>query len=319
MGVDGFRLDAVRHLVEEGDQISNTPGTHAVLRDFGGYVRKLAPKSYTIGEVWDSVGAILSYYPDQLDAYFAFPISEALMGAVRSGKAGELLSTIVRFQGAEPAWRWAPFQRNHDQTRTLTALGNDTAGARLSATILLTLPGLPFVYYGEEIGMTGDKPDERLRTPMQWELAPAAGFSKGKPWEALQPDSFTANVAVEDRDTTSLLNLYRRLIHVREVNGALRNGVLVPLETGNDAVVAYVRKDSSQLALVIANLGRTPVEGVTLSSTEPVSDARHYAVRNLLDGPSAQPLEVANDGRLTGYLPLPVLAPRQAYVFELVR
>jgi glycosidase len=154
---------------------------------------------------------------------------------------------------------------------------------------------------------------------MQWELAPAAGFSKGKPWEALQPDSFTANVAVEDRDTTSLLNLYRRLIHVREVNGALRNGVLVPLETGNDAVVAYVRKDSSQLALVIANLGRTPVEGVTLSSTEPVSDARHYAVRNLLDGPSAQPLEVANDGRLTGYLPLPVLAPRQAYVFELVR
>ena len=319
MGVDGFRLDAVRHLIEEGDQISNTPGTHAVLRDFGGYVRKLAPKSYTIGEVWDSVGAILSYYPDQLDAYFAFPISEALMEAVRSGKAGALLPTVVRFQGAEPAWRWAPFQRNHDQTRTLTALGNDTAGARLAATILLTLPGLPFVYYGEEIGMTGDKPDERLRTPMQWELAPAAGFTKGKPWEALQPDSFTANVAVEDRDTTSLLNLYRRLIHVREANGALRNGVLVPLETGNDAIVAYVRKDSSQLALVIVNLGRTPVEGVTLSSTERLSDARRYTVRNLLDGPSAQPLVVANDGRLTGYLPLPVLAPRQAYVFELVR
>jgi glycosidase len=319
MGVDGFRLDAVRHLIEEGDQVSNTPGTHAVLRDFGGYVRKVAPKSYTIGEVWDSVGAILSYYPDQLDAYFAFPISEALMEAVRSGKAGGLLPTIVRFQSAEPAWRWAPFQRNHDQTRTLTALGHDTAGARLAATILLTLPGLPFVYYGEEIGMTGDKPDERLRTPMQWELAAGAGFSKGKPWEALQPDSFTANVAVEDRDTTSLLNLYRRLIHAREASAALRNGVLVPLETGNDAVMAYLRKDSTQVALVIANLGSTAVEGVALNSRESVSEVRRYAVRNLLNGPSAQTLAIANDGRISGYLPLPVLAPRQAYVFQLVR
>jgi alpha-amylase len=323
MGVDGFRLDAVRHLVEEGDQVSNTPGTHAVLRDFGGYVRRIAPKSYTIGEVWDSTGAILSYYPDQLDAYFAFPISEALMQAVRSGKAGNLLSTVVRFQSEEPAWRWAPFQRNHDQTRTMTALGNDVAAAKLSATLLLTLPGLPFVYYGEEIGMTGDKPDERLRTPMQWAHAPAAGFTRGKPWEALQPDSFTANVAVEDRDTTSLLNLYRRLIHLREANGegggALRNGVLVPLETGNDAVIAYVRKDSSHMALVLANLGREPAEHVRLGSTDQALEPGRYALRNLLGGPSAQTLVVGNDGRITGYLPLPAIPPQQAYVFEMVR
>ena len=321
MGADGFRLDAVRHLIEVGDQVSNTPGTHAVLRDFGGYVRRIAPKSYTIGEVWDSTGAILSYYPDQLDAYFAFPISEALMQAVRSGKAGDLLSTVVRFQSVQPAWRWAPFQRNHDQTRTMTALANDVAAAKLSATLLLTLPGLPFVYYGEEIGMTGDKPDERLRTPMQWALAPAAGFTSGKPWEALQPDSFTANVAVEDRDTTSLLNRYRRLIHLREANGggALRNGVLVPLETSNDAVIAYVRKDSSHMALVLANLGSEPAENVTLSSTDQAVEPGRYAVRNLLGGPSAQTLVIGNDGRLTGYLPLPAISPKQAYVFEIVR
>src|SRR2546429_6624771 len=134
-------------------------------------------------------------------------VSEALIEAVKSGKAGRLLAEVQRFQAAVPAYRWAPCQRNHDQTRTLTALGNDVAGAKLAATILLTLPGVPFVYYGEEIGMTGDKPDERLRTPMQWALAPAAGFTTGKPWEALQPDSFTANVAVESRDLESLLNL----------------------------------------------------------------------------------------------------------------
>src|SRR5881296_3841373 len=86
MHVDGFRLDAVRHLVEVGNEVSNTPGTHAVLRDFGQYVRSIAPQSYTVGEVWDNTDVILTYYPDQLDAYFAFPISEALMEAVRTGK-----------------------------------------------------------------------------------------------------------------------------------------------------------------------------------------------------------------------------------------
>ena len=75
---------------------------------------------------------------------------------------------MLRLQRALPAERWAPFLRNHDQTRTLTALGGDIARARLAAMILLTLPGLPFVYYGEELGMTGNKPDERLRTPMHW-------------------------------------------------------------------------------------------------------------------------------------------------------
>ena len=83
------------------------------------------------------------------------------------------------------------------------------ARARLAASLLLTLPGLPFIYYGEEIGMTGDKPDERLRTPMQWSRAPSAGFTRGTPWEPLQPDLLTANVEAQDADPASLLNLYR--------------------------------------------------------------------------------------------------------------
>ena len=293
MGVDGFRLDAVRHLVEQGDQVSNTPATHAVLRDYGAYVRSIAPHSYTIGEVWDSTGMFLSYYPDQLDAYFAFPVSEALMEAVKTGKAGRLLAEVLRFQAAVPAYRWAPFQRNHDQTRTMTALGNDVAGAKLAATILLTLPGVPFVYYGEEIGMTGDKPDERLRTPMQWTRAPAAGFTRGKPWEALQADSFTANVAVESRDTASLLSLYRRLMHMRAANSALRDGELVPVETGQESVLAYIRRDSARAVLVVANLSTTAAGGIAVP--------QGYRLRTRA-GPA-----------------LPALAPRRTYIFELVR
>ncbi len=238
MGVDGFRLDAVPYLVEEGDVLANTPGTHAVLRDFAAYVRGIAPASFTVGEVWDSVGAMLPYYPDQLDAYFAFELSDALLTAARTGSAAGLFDGYLRLQRALPADRWAPFLRNHDQTRTLTALGGDIRRARLAATLLLTLPGLPFVYYGEEIGMTGDKPDERLRTPMQWSRAPAAGFSRGTPWEPLQPDSLTANVEAQTADTGSLLNLYRRLIHLRAANRALGTGELVPLVASDRAVAA---------------------------------------------------------------------------------
>ena len=257
MHVDGFRLDAVRHLIEVGEQNSNTSGTHAVLREFGQYVRQIAPESYTIGEVWDNTDVILTYYPDQLDAYFAFPISEALMDAVRTGKSGSLLPSVLQFQRSQPAWRWAPFQRNHDQTRTMTALAHDTMGARLAITILLTLPGVPFIYYGEEIGMTGDKPDERLRTPMQW-TSTSAGFTSGTPWQAPQADSLTVNVARENRASASLLNFYRRLLRERAKSAALRTGELVPVNTGNDAILAYLRRDSSDAVLIAANLGTTP-------------------------------------------------------------
>jgi glycosidase len=296
MHVDGFRLDAVRHLVEVGNEVSNTPPTHQVLRDFGQYVRSIAPQSYTIGEVWDNTDVILSYYPDQLDAYFAFPISEALMEAVRTGKAGGLLPTVQQFARAEPEWRWAPFQRNHDQTRTMTALGNDTAGARLAATILLTLPGVPFVYYGEEIGMTGDKPDERLRTPMQWNGS-SRGFTSGKPWEAAQSDSLTANVAVEDRASNSLLKLYRWLIRLRANDKALREGELEPVATGNESVLAYLRKAGDSEVLVVVNLGKAPAT---------VSLPGRFTLRSLL-----------TPGR--NRTALPRLEPRTAYIYDMTR
>src|SRR5439155_1207833 len=100
--------------------------------------------------------AMLPYYPDQLTAYFAFELSDSLLSAVRSGSAAGLLTGFLRLEDTLPAYRWSPFLTNHDQTRALTALGGDVARARIAATLLLTLPGLPFIYYGEEIGMTGE-------------------------------------------------------------------------------------------------------------------------------------------------------------------
>jgi alpha-amylase len=122
---------------------------------------------------------MMPYYPDQLESYFAFDLSDLLIAAVRDGSPQALLDRYARFQQSVPDARYSTFVRNHDQTRTLTALGGDVARAKLAATLLLTLPGLPFVYYGEEIGMSGDKPDERLRTPMQWSGSANAGFTQG--------------------------------------------------------------------------------------------------------------------------------------------
>lgn len=319
MGVDGFRLDAVPYLVEEGNQLAGTPGTHAFLREYGSYVRRAAPRSYTVGEVWDSVGAMLPYYPDQLDSYFAFELSDAILNAVRSGSAAKLLTGYMRLQRTMPPDRWSPFLRNHDQTRTMTVLGGDVARAKMAATLLLTLPGLPFVYYGEEIGMTGDKPDPRLRTPMHWRPGAAAGFTTGLPWEPLQPDSLTANVAAEESDPGSLLSLYRKLIHLRDASPALAVGELVPLRTSNDAVAAYVRRDGTRAVLVVANLANAPANDVTLDSDEHALASGGYTLTSLLGGASASRLAVSADGRIHGYVPVRSLSPMTSHVFDLSR
>jgi alpha-amylase len=319
LGADGFRLDAIPYLVEEGTRLAGAPGTHAFLREYGAHVRQVAPNAYTVGEVWDSVAAMLPYYPDQLDAHFAFAASDALLESVRTGSARKLFQPYMQLQRALPAERWSPFLRNHDQTRTMTELGGDVAPAKMAVTLLLTLPGLPYIYYGEEIGMTGNKPDPRLRTPMHWTRGPAAGFTRGAAWEPLQPDSMTANVEAQDADPNSLLNLHRRLIHLRGTNAALGAGELVPLAATNDGVAAFLRRDGERAVMVVANLGATPLVGVTIASGDRVMPAGRYALNSLLGGPAAQALRVRSNGRIQGYAPLPSLGAMQIHVFELVK
>jgi glycosidase len=317
MGADGLRLDAVRHLMEEDGRAANVPRTHDMLREYAAHVRAVAPGAFTIGEVYDSTRVLLSYYPDQLDAYFAFEVSDAILAAVRTGSSAGLLASVQALQEAVPTDRWASFLRNHDQTRTMTVLAGDVARAKVAAGLLLTLPGVPFVYYGEEIGMTGDKPDPRLRTPMHWNRDHAAGFTTGVPWEPLQPDSFTANVEAMDRDPHSLLAWYRELIHLRADYPALGAGRLAPLDAGTDQVAAYLRRDGRNVALVVANLGATPLAEVALSSGPDALPPGAYTAVALMEERPGQPLEIQADGRVRGYAPLPSLAPLELHVFDL--
>jgi glycosidase len=319
MRVDGFRLDAVPYLVEDGAKQTGTAGTHAFLREYAASLRSVAPDAFTVGEVWDGLDRMLPYYPDQLESYFAFDLSDMVVAAVREGSAHSLLERYARFQRSVPDARYSTFLRNHDQTRTLTALGGDIARAKVAATLLLTLPGLPFVYYGEEIGMTGDKPDERLRTPMQWSSATGAAFTRGTPWEPVQADWQTTTVARQDGDPASLLNLYRRLIRLRLDHSALGVGDYVPLPATNPSVAAYLRRDGERAVLVVANLGMTAATDVTLTSLDAALPPGTYLAARLLQAGAAPNLVAAADGRIRGYVPAAAIAPLETWVLELSR
>ncbi|HEY6807707.1 MAG TPA: alpha-amylase family glycosyl hydrolase [Gemmatimonadales bacterium] len=318
MGADGFRLDAVPYLVEEGSCLMGCAGTHAVLRAFAAHVDSVKPGAYTVGEAWGNIDAVLPYYPDQLTSYFGFALADSLLAAERTGHAAGLLAGYLRLQDTLPAWRWSPFLSNHDQTRVMTALGGDIAKARQAATLLLTLPGFPFIYYGEEIGMTGDKPDPRIRTPMQWSPRAGLGFTTGTPWETPQADSLTTTVAAQDANPGSLLNLYRRLIHLRRNADALGAGTLVALTPSSSQVAAYLRRAGTHAVLVVANVGTTPAAGVTIGSEPYALPAGRYAARNLLGGPDGLTLRVGADGQVRRYVPLRrALAPHETLVLEL--
>ena len=319
MGVDGFRLDAVPYLVEQDSCLIGCPDTHAFLHEYAAHVDSVKPGAYTVGEVWGNIATQLPYYPDQLTSYFTFEIADSLLAAVRRGTAGGVLAGYLRLQDTLPPYRWSPFLSNHDGTRTMTALRDDAAGARLAATLLLTLPGLPFVYYGEEIGMTGDKPDPRLRTPMQWNSRTGVGFTTGTPWESPQPDSLTITVAAQDRDAGSLLNLYRRLIHLRRTNAALAAGRLVPLTATGPQVVAYLRRAGGRAVLVVANLGTTAAAGVALTSDTAALPPGRYETRGLLAPWRGAALQVGRDGRVEGYITAPTIGPRSSLVLDLAR
>jgi glycosidase len=321
MNVDGFRLDAVGHFFEgPGGQWKHAAGVFPWLRDYQNALRSIKPDVFTVGEVWDSMGAVLKYYPDQLDSYFAFEVADALFDAVRTGSGARLISAVQRAQRDIPDGRWSMFLRNHDQTRTLSEFAGDVARNKLAVSLLLTLPGQPFVYYGEEIGMTGFKRDgdPRLRTPMQWSRAPAAGFTRGTPWEPLPPDSFTANVEVLENDANSLLNLHRRLIHLRAANPAFGAAAeFIPLNASAPGALAYLRRANGRAAVVIANLTAQRLSRVSVSSVDSVLPSGRYTATTQLGARRDMALRIARNGRIESWRPLAVLGPFETQIIEL--
>jgi glycosidase len=271
-GVDGFRLDATRHLFANGpgDLQNDQPETHEFLKEFAASVRGRYPKAVLVGENWTETPIIVKYYGstdevkggDELPMSFDFPLAEKIVQGVKAGDASGIAAKIQEIQSLYPPGVIdAPFLTNHDQIRLADQVGT-VEHNRSAAAILLTLPGAPFLYYGEEIGLhniPGGK-DEYKRTPMPWDDSPGSGFTKGTPWFDFAPGKETANVATESGDPDSLLSWYRRLIHVRHSSAALRKGSLKLLSSADQSVLAFVREAGKERVLVIHNLSGGEVE-----------------------------------------------------------
>ena len=307
MGAAGFRLDAARHLIEDGATLENTPETFAWLEGFRSRLQAGSPGALVLGEVWDSTTMASQYVRDgALDLAFDFDLAAQMLLAVRSGDASSLRYTQEVVSEAYPAGGYAAFLTNHDQDRAFDVVGGDVAKAKQAATLLLTNPGVPFVYYGEEIGLRGRKPDERIRTPMPWTAeAPGFGFTTAaEPWEPFADGvAEGTNVATQAGDPDSLLSHYRTLIALRAAHPALGPaGSSVPVDASDSAVYAVLRHDpsSGEKLVVASNLSDGVVTDVRLSLGEgPLCDAP--GVETLFGTPDLSPPNATAAGGLTDW------------------
>ena len=260
-GVDGFRLDAAQHVYYDFATQADDP---AVLRknlqwwsSFHRAMKEADPDVYLIGEVTREQPGELGPWFGPLDAVFDFPLASRLVASARDERSGALAALLQRVAAAIPAGKDAPFLSNHDQERVMSQLAGNAQHMRMAAAMLLTLPGEPFVYYGEELGMRGTKPDPDLREPMSWHRDPrAAGESRWKRFSA--GDGPGVSVEAQQDDAHSLLARYRMLIGWRQEVPALREGVLSVPAVSNPHLATWELAHAGTDVLVVHNLSREP-------------------------------------------------------------
>lgn len=285
-GAAGFRLDAARYLIEDGaGQLQqDTSATHAFWRDFSREIRRVQPAAMVVGEAWGTTPQIAGYFGstvavaggDELPLNFNFPLADAIIDGLRTAQRAPIEAVLATMAARYPAGaRDAPFLTNHDQVRLATQLGNDAGRLRPAASILLTLPGVPFLYYGEEVGLangTGGG-DEAKRTPMPWSDEPGGGFTSGSPWYPFAAGRETANIASQSGRPDSLLSHYRHLIRVRQTSPALAaGGVTVPAHSSPDVLVLQRDHDDDHVLVVINLTGGFKVAGGIAVARRPVRE-----------------------------------------------
>jgi glycosidase len=200
-----------------------------------------------------------------LPALFNFDFHYTLLETMNTGD-GMLLAKKQKeildfYQGITPSFIDATISSNHDQPRLLNELGSDTAKYKQAIAVMLTMPGAPYLYYGEEIGMLGLKPDEHIREPFLWdEKKKDTGRTK---WitSKYSKDSTVTPLEVQRKDPNSYFNHYKSLITLRNSYPALAIGALeLPEADYPKSVMAYTRKSGEQELFVIHNVGKEALE-----------------------------------------------------------
>ncbi|ALC80312.1 MULTISPECIES: alpha-amylase family glycosyl hydrolase [Bacillus] len=259
-GADGFRLDAALH-VFEGETPEGAKKNIEWWNEFRDAMRETNPQTYLVGEVWEQPEVVAPYY-QSLDSLFNFDLAGKIIDSVKNGAdqgvADAASATDELFESYNPNKIDGIFLTNHDQNRVMSELNGNINKAKTAASILLTLPGNPFIYYGEEIGMTGKKPDELIREPFRWYEGDGEGQSS---WETPVYNTGNNGISVEaqDKEKNSLLNHYRKMIRIRQLHEELIKGDLASIQVENSQVIAYSRSYEKESLQIYHNLSNKPV------------------------------------------------------------
>jgi alpha-glucosidase len=294
-GVDGFRVDALWHVIKD-EKLRNNPldpdyvagemspycrlipvysGGQPELHEIAALMRRVTQEyqeRVLIGEMYLPVEELVRYYGQESETGIHLPYNFQLI--LLPWRAMDVFAGICTYEASLPSFAWPNWVLgNHDKPRVASRVG--PAQARIAAMLLLTLRGTPTIYYGDEIGMedvnvpaeeTRDPvakafPGIRLgrdpeRTPMQWSAEPNAGFSSGQPWLPIAEDYEQTNVEKQKQDDGSVLAFYRRLLKLRQEEPALQIGQYLPAGQKRN-LFAFVREHGETTLLVAVNLGDT--------------------------------------------------------------
>jgi alpha-amylase len=319
VGVDGFRVDGAKHLIEEDADQENTEATHAWFKNFHQVNKTIAPDSLTVGEIWDSTDKAARYVNDgEMDLVFNFPLADDIIAGVTFGDANRIAASIEQQERAYNPGRYATFLTNHDTARMMTRIFGEVEKAKVAASVLLTAPGVPFVYYGEEIGMTGDKPDQFIRTPMQWTGEENGGFTSGTSWIRVNGDYMLRNVEILKDDPDSLLRHYQQLISIRSNHYALRTGDYVRVETNHRRLFSMLRVAEKEAVLVIVNLGKEALPDPLLKwEASSLTGSINPVI--LMGSDKFATLKLDESGGVENYQPLPEIPPYTTYILQFRR
>jgi maltose alpha-D-glucosyltransferase/alpha-amylase len=307
MGVDGFRLDAIPYLVErEGTSNENLRETHDIIRVIRQAISSHYPDRMLLAEANQWPEDVRDYFGDGRDECqmaYHFPLMPRMYMAIAQEDRHPIVEIMEQTPDIPDTCQWAIFLRNHDELtlemvtsrerdymyqayaadsrarlnlgirrRLAPLLDNDLERIKLMNSLLLSMPGAPIIYYGDEIGMgdnvfLGDR--NGLRTPMQWSPDRNAGFSRADPQQLYLPPIMdpvygyqAVNIEAQTRDRSSLLNWMKRLLQVRRSSQAFGRGTLRFIRPGNRRVLVYLREYGDDKILCVVNLSRSaqPVE-----------------------------------------------------------
>lgn len=305
MKVDGFRLDAIKHLFEAGTVMENAPATFEFLKTFRQFYKTIQPEAMVVGEVWSGTNEIAPYADGtKVDFCFEFPLAGAIITAVNAGQPNAVRNQMQTILQSYPSLQYAPFLTNHDQDRVFGVFGQNIAKMKLAAAVYLTLPGVPFMYYGEEVGMLGNGADENKRRPMQWTRDANAGFTTGRPWYALNANYAAFNVKDLQADNNSLWQWYRALISARNAHEALRRGEYASVIADRSELLAFARRTNNEVIVILHNFLNQNLGNPALTLGASNLRAGAHAVQDILSGKTLGTVVIDQAGGFTNWRPI---------------